>query len=228
MNNLKIYISICRSALTRKLNDDAECEIHHIFPESIYGKNNLTVKLTTREHCLVHWLLYKSFLTRYGVDSVKTKKMSMAFHWMIYGKSKNTPRVNIRPSTRMYASARLAAKKSKLGNKRNDMKGKSFFGASSENVKKAIEESANSKRGKSIKYPSTRSSRGSIQDNTRTLISNSRLKTYEKYLNMSQRDFEDWINNQNLFIRDGRKNSNVTRAIIARGENVDMYYGAKI
>lgn len=227
MNNLKIYISICRSALTRQLGDDVECEVHHIFPESIYGRNNQTVKLTTREHCLVHWLLYKICLSRYGDKSTKTKKMSMAFHWMIYGKSKNTPRVNIRPSTRMYASARLAAKKSKLGNKRDDMKGKSFFGASSENVKKAIEQSANSKRGKSIKYPTTRLSRGSIQDDTRSLISDSRLKTYEKYLNMSQGDFEDWINKQNLFMRDGRKNGNVTRAIVARGQSIDEYYEVK-
>ena len=227
MNNLKIYISICRSALTRQLGDGVECEVHHIFPESIYGKNNQTVKLTTREHCLVHWLLYKICLSRYGDKSTKTKKMSMAFHWMIYGKSKNTPRVNIRPSTRMYASARLAAKKSKLGNKRDDMKGKSFLGASPENVKKAIEKSANSKRGKSIKYPSTRSSRGDTSTATRALISNSRMKTNQKYSDMSKSDFENWFNDQNLYMKDGRKNGNVTRAIIARGESIEMYYREK-
>lgn len=57
-------------------------ERHHIFPESIYGKNRFIVKLTAREHYVAHALLYQICKARYGVNDVKTHKMSLAFCWM--------------------------------------------------------------------------------------------------------------------------------------------------
>jgi len=42
---------------------------------------------------------------------------------------------------------------------------------------------------------------------------------------MSNNEFIDWINSNSLYCKDVvRKNSNITRAIIARGEKIEQYY----
>ena len=60
-------------------------EKHHVFPKSIYGKNNKLVKLTPREHYVAHALLYKAMIKRYGEKHDSSKKMIYAF-WAMHMK----------------------------------------------------------------------------------------------------------------------------------------------
>jgi hypothetical protein len=53
-------------------------EGHHVFPVSIFGKNNRVVYLTAKEHVLAHLLLFKVTLKRYGRHHWKTWKMATA------------------------------------------------------------------------------------------------------------------------------------------------------
>ena len=62
MNYLKVYCKLIRNAESRNWKRkyiQFYIEEHHIFPVSIYGKNDRIVGLTPREQFLVHWLLYK-------------------------------------------------------------------------------------------------------------------------------------------------------------------------
>jgi len=79
---LKHYILLIRKAEGR---DNIECDVekHHIFPVSIYGKNNRVVSLTYREHYIAHSLLWKACIQRYGKDDERTKKMCYAF-WRMH------------------------------------------------------------------------------------------------------------------------------------------------
>jgi hypothetical protein len=66
-------------------------EKHHIFPVSIFGKNNNTVVLDAREHYIAHALLEKIYIKRYGISDLKTKKMICAIVSMSsWGKYKNS------------------------------------------------------------------------------------------------------------------------------------------
>lgn len=78
MNYLKIYIKLIRKAQNRQLPDETYTELHHIFPKSIYGNNNLLVKLTFKEHVVAHHLLYLICKKRYGEGHFKTIKMAYA------------------------------------------------------------------------------------------------------------------------------------------------------
>jgi len=53
-------------------------EKHHVFPTSIFGKNERVVYLTAREHVLAHLLLFKAALKRYGRHHWKTWKTAGA------------------------------------------------------------------------------------------------------------------------------------------------------
>ena len=55
----KIYWNLINKAKNRILDSNIKTENHHIFPKSIFGKNNLLVKLTLREHFFAHKLLVK-------------------------------------------------------------------------------------------------------------------------------------------------------------------------
>jgi hypothetical protein len=77
MNYLKVYCNLIRKAKNRNI-PDGYTERHHIFPISIFGKNNRVVVLTAREHYIAHALLEKICITRYGVEHWKTKKMNFA------------------------------------------------------------------------------------------------------------------------------------------------------
>lgn len=57
-------------------------EKHHIFPQSIFGKNKRIVSLTPRQHFVAHKLLHKIFLFRNGGNSARCYKMAKAFCWM--------------------------------------------------------------------------------------------------------------------------------------------------
>ncbi len=77
MNYLKVYCNLIRKAETRT-HPEGYTEKHHIFPISIFGKNNRTVVLTAREHYISHILLQKICEKRYGINHKNTQKMLCA------------------------------------------------------------------------------------------------------------------------------------------------------
>ena len=84
MNYLKHYCNLIRKAENRVL-PEGYTEKHHIFPISIFGKNNRIVRLTAREHYIAHALLEKVCIRRYGESHWKTKKMTHS-HILMKGK----------------------------------------------------------------------------------------------------------------------------------------------
>jgi|688.fasta_scaffold493982_2 hypothetical protein len=102
MNYLRTYVR-----LIRKFQNQPEPETyekHHVFPKSIYGKNNYVVKLTPRQHYIAHALLYKGLVKRYGPSDWRTKKMMHAF-WFMHALG---PRHNGRyTSARLYETIRV-------------------------------------------------------------------------------------------------------------------------
>ncbi len=59
-----------------------QTEAHHIFPTSIFGKNNVTVNLTFREHFIAHFLLFKMYIKEYGAFNNWTRKMyRVVYHY---------------------------------------------------------------------------------------------------------------------------------------------------
>lgn len=85
MNYRRHYISLMRKAKDRKLQ--GYIEKHHIFPQSIFGKNKSTVKLTAREHFIAHLLLWKDYKKRCGTKHKNTIRMALALSGMIYGQN---------------------------------------------------------------------------------------------------------------------------------------------
>jgi hypothetical protein len=77
MNYLKHYCNLIRKAENRT-PPEGYTEKHHIFPKSIFGKNNRIVILTGREHYIAHALLEKVYIKRCGIGDLKTKKMISA------------------------------------------------------------------------------------------------------------------------------------------------------
>jgi len=81
MNYLKVYCNLIRKAENRT-PPEGYIEKHHVFPVSIYGKNNRIVILSGREHYIAHALLEKVCIQRYGLNHWKTYKMSAAHSLM--------------------------------------------------------------------------------------------------------------------------------------------------
>jgi hypothetical protein len=77
MNYLKVYCNLVRQAKNRTL-PEGYTEKHHIFPKSIFGKNDRIVVLTGREHYISHILLQKICEKRYGLKHKNTQKMLCA------------------------------------------------------------------------------------------------------------------------------------------------------
>lgn len=88
MNYLKVYCNLIRKAENRT-PPEGYTEKHHIFPVSIFGKNNIVVVLTGREHYIAHALLEKIYIKRYGLKDKRTQKMITAFWCMNNLKNKN-------------------------------------------------------------------------------------------------------------------------------------------
>lgn len=80
MNYLKHYIKLIRKA--QQSTYECYSENHHVFPTSIFGKNNYTVKMSAREHYVAHALLEKIYIKRYGINNKNTHKMIHAFFMM--------------------------------------------------------------------------------------------------------------------------------------------------
>lgn len=216
MNYVKAYICIVRKAQQRIIIKSEVYEKHHIFPISIFGKNNAIVFLTLREHYIVHKLLWKIFRKRYGSNDTRTRKMAMAFHWMIYGKG-DTKRNYC--NSYLYDSARKAVYEAKTGKRRNDMLGKMYFGASDESIKNGIEKMRAKKTGMKIEYPKNRKSSPCSEEKAKK-ISEVRKNTKQKFISMEEIEFKDWLSKQNYYTKSGRINSNVSRAIKWRNEIV--------
>jgi hypothetical protein len=221
MNYLKLYIKICRVGEKRTNLSKKDTEKHHIFPVSIYGKNKRTVSLTIREHYVCHVLLMKAFRKRYGKHHSKYAKMAMAVHKMVYRLAFSE---KIRFTSRDYLLARRAAQEAKTGKQRLDLLGKVYFGASEERIKSGIEKMVEKKTGMKINYPKNRKSRGAQTMKTKNKIKETKKTTMEKYKLMSQEEFINWMNKYNMYMVDGRRNNNITRAILARNEDIETYY----
>jgi hypothetical protein len=101
MNYLKVYCNLIRKAENRT-PPEGYTEKHHIFPKSIFGKNNRLVVLTAREHYIAHLLLWKGFGKRYGEKNQKTIKMFYALWCMINGNGRN-PRAS---NSKLYSIIR--------------------------------------------------------------------------------------------------------------------------
>jgi hypothetical protein len=128
MNYLKVYCNLIRKAENR-IPPEGYTEKHHIFPVSIFGKNNRIVVLTNREHYIAHALLEKICLKRYGENHGNTVRMSNAHTLMISnGRYYNS---------HLYEGARIRISKSMMGNKRGE--GRKYTEEQKENLRiKAI------------------------------------------------------------------------------------------
>jgi hypothetical protein len=225
MNYIKHYINLCKKAKDRVIIfERKEYENHHIFPESIYGENKNIVKLTLREHYIAHHLLWKFFKKIYGTNNQKTRKMAQAYHMMVLGSGGDNHRT-VSYTSRQFALAKLAIYESKKGKIRNDLIGKKYFGASEETIKFGIEKMRIKKTGMKIQnYPKNRKSSPCSTQKSKK-ISESRLKTKEKYIAMTDIEFNEWVKKQNPFRKDGKRNPNLTRALVYRNNDVELYYG---
>jgi len=264
MNYIKIYLSLVKNRIYNPIENNEIGENHHIFPQSIFGKNKRIVRLTVREHFVAHKLLYKICYKRYGKSHNKTIKMLFAIKAMMnMNKSANRKNVAMILPSKMLAESRQShptmsqevrdkismsnkgkkrpsldgennpakrpenrqkISKSKIGKSRPDMKGKIFFGADEETISNIKKKISNTRTGKSINYPSNRKSSPCSEEKA-SKISESRMKTKQRFIDMSDSEFEEWISKQNLYAKDNkRKNSNVTRVLMWRGINQDKYY----
>lgn len=227
MNYIKHYIKLMKRARSRK-SVNGYTEKHHIFPVSIFGANQIIVILTAKEHFIAHFLLWKACKRRYGIDHYRTKKMHFAFNQMTWNAVNHERYVsnsfqyarkcssvynigNNNPSKRIESRIKIA--ESKLNKIRSDMIGKKYFGANTETILAVREKIRIKKTGKRVEnYPKNRktSPRSGL---IARKISESRLKTKEKYIQMTEAEFANWLSKQNPLRKDGRLNPNVTRAV---------------
>lgn len=105
---LKWYISLIKSRQNRRIDLKIKYENHHIFPISIFEKNNNTILLTPREHYIAHLLLYNIYKYRCGVNNIKTYKMAKAFCWMM-------TRDEIKLNSKRYEYCKKRASESMMG-----------------------------------------------------------------------------------------------------------------
>lgn len=237
MNCLKHYIKLIRKAESRRVID-GYVEKHHVFPRSIFGENTRVVLLTAKEHYIAHFLLWKLYRQRYGTDHYRTKKMYFAFNqmtWQPNGKNRYVSRTFeiARKCASIYNTGdnnpakkdwvREKIRQSKLGVPRKDMKGKSYFGADDETIRKGIEKMREKKTGMKINYPSNRKSAPCTAEKAEK-IRQSRLQSVQKYVIMDTDQFKTWIYGCKKYRKDGRVNPNITTALKARNETWDMYF----
>jgi hypothetical protein len=125
----KKYIRLVRSA--NNVLDVEFSEKHHIFPQSIFGKNKRIVRLTPRQHFVAHKLLHKIFLFRNGENSQRCHKMEKAFCWM---QTRNCVKFN----SRRYAYCKNLISKSMLGDKNPFNKSECFSAEHRRKISEAL------------------------------------------------------------------------------------------
>ena len=62
----------------KEIFDNEVQQHHHIFPKSIFGKNDKVVLLTAFEHCLAHYYLFKMY--KWAGKKTEAKKMGSAYN----------------------------------------------------------------------------------------------------------------------------------------------------
>lgn len=221
MNYLKIYINLIRKAQRENLNLEHNIERHHVFPVSIFGNNNFVVKLTYRQHFIAHLLLKRICEKRYGIYHPYTRKMNMAVHRMVY------TTLNRRIHTSFaYSIARKACSDAKRALKlENDEKRKNGIPI----VAKYSKKKYNKRVIRSLEsYWIEATER--VRNNT--IPKN--IKQVEYYDNMSNKEFENWIDSVNLMVDTIRKgfktkkpNPNVIKACMIRKIPLKTYYSEK-
>lgn len=223
MNYLKIYCQLIRKAKIRNLKT-GYIEKHHIFPKSIFKNSTEVVNLTYREHFIAHLLLAKICNKRYGQNHIKTRKMNMAIHRMIYTTK------SIKQNSRKYDIARKAVKLAKIGKSRPDCYGKKYFGASEEKIISGIEKMRLKKKGKKYPYRPRPELRKPCTEERKKNISISRQKTLDKFLDMDEIEFWNWIYSHSKYrklINSNRlniPNPNITAALTKKGIPLCKYY----
>jgi hypothetical protein len=133
MDYLKHYIKLVRKAQNRTI--EGYFERHHVFPQSIFGKNKFIVKLSAREHYIAHALLEKIYIHRYGKNNVKTRKMIHAFFIMNNAKGIGQKRY---VNSRLFEASKLRFKE-RMSGENSPMYGKKriFSEAHIENIRKS-------------------------------------------------------------------------------------------
>jgi len=222
MNEIKAYLKMMKKAMSRTRPNEY-CEHHHIWPVSIYGKNDSQVWLTAKEHYIAHMLLAAAAKKRYGQTHWKTRKLAHAWNMMTIISDAQCDK---RHTSASFDRARKALSLAKTGVERKDMKGKKYFGASEETISAGIEKMRVAKTGLKIDYPQNRKSAPCSAEKAQK-ISDVRKKTVDKYVQMSYDEFIQWMSAFNMYRKDGRPNPNITRAIVARGEAIEQYYEVK-
>lgn len=109
------YWNICDFAKDRILESDVYVEKHHIYPKSIYGKNDITVKLTAQEHFLAHKHLWLGLREKYGNKHPHTRSMANAFRLIC---TMNGKRLDLTPDE--YEKLRIAHAEANKGRKHSD------------------------------------------------------------------------------------------------------------
>jgi hypothetical protein len=115
MNYLKQYVKLMRKGQARswtKHSAPTYIEKHHVFPESIFGKNRFVVYLTAREHYIAHALLYKGLKRRYGSKDDRTRKMLYAW-WRMNNANINS--IKRYYNSRLHEALRIQLSKSMSG-----------------------------------------------------------------------------------------------------------------
>ena len=176
--HLKEQWKIKHSGLTR----------HRILPGhqgGTYEDSNCTY-LTHREHIIAHWLLWKIN----GIHS------DLNAHYMMKG-------TYINPVYWPGIAEKISA--AKTGVPRPDMKGKVYFGANPERIKQGIEKMRLKKTGMKIpNYPKDRKS-SPCSEQKRLKIQKARLKTKERFINMTDKEFDEWLLKFPLYNKNGKK-----------------------
>lgn len=236
MNYLKAYVKLVRKAERRGLLDGVYTERHHVFPQSVFGQNSRIVILSGREHFVAHMMLFLGCRQRYGDHHFKTRKMAFAacqMGWRVGQRSysKNihlarefaaaSNRGDNNPAKRYEVRAKIS--EAKRGCKRPDMLGKKYFGADEDSYLQGIEKMRRKKTGMKIDYPQNRLS-PPCSEEKKLKISESRQSTKDRFMQMSDTEFQDWLSHQDLYGPSGRRNANVTRVLLWRGKNIEEFY----
>lgn len=90
-------------------------EKHHLFPKSIFGKNQTVVKLSLKEHYIAHYLLFRAYQI-YNVDKKNLHRSLTAILAMsgFYNKFRHLDEETIKFSSKRYETLRTIYKENGL------------------------------------------------------------------------------------------------------------------
>ena len=193
MKYLNIYIDLIRKAQKRnwiRSSAPTYVEEHHIFPESIFGKNKFVVYLTAREHYLAHGLLYKGLKKRYGSKSSYTEKMRYAWWRLSNGGGKYC-------NSRLYEKLRIDFSEANRG-KNNPMygKGKNSFWCGKTHTLETRKKMREARLGRVVTLETKKKLRGKNNPMYGTLPwENPKAQTNLTVWKMAQKFYDLWVKN---------------------------------